>query len=109
MIRDHLNAIDIYKVLLSRVIIPVQFYSAKRRLVRTKLYLSNLMTISVSRSDWNFESNRSVRKLWRIQDFPEEGRQLPGGASTYDFAKFYQKLHEIERIWTPGGASLAPP
>ena len=34
---------------------------------------------------------------WRIQDFPEEG------APTYDFAKFSQKLHEIERIWTPGG------
>ena len=25
------------------------------------------------------------------------------GAPTYDFAKFSQKLHEIERIWTPGG------
>ena len=23
-----------------------------------------------------------------------------GGALTYDFAKFSQKLHEIERIWT---------
>ena len=26
-----------------------------------------------------------------------------GGAPTYDFAKFSRKLHEIERIWTPGG------
>ena len=26
-----------------------------------------------------------------------------GGAPTYDFAKFSPKLHEIERIWTPGG------
>ena len=25
------------------------------------------------------------------------------GAPTYDFAKFSQKLHEIERIWIPGG------
>ena len=33
---------------------------------------------------------------------PRRGRQLPGGAPTYDFAKFSQKLHEIERIWTPG-------
>ena len=33
-----------------------------------------------------------------------------GGAPTYHFAKFSQKLHEIERIWAPGGgASLAPP
>ena len=41
---------------------------------------------------------------WRIQDFPEEG------APTYDFAKFSQKLHEIERISTPGGGhvSLVP-
>ena len=45
------------------------------------------------------------------------GRQLPGGgggAPTYDFAKFSQKLHEIERIWMPGGggggrAPCAPP
>ena len=28
------------------------------------------------------------------------GRQLSGGATAYDFAKFSQKLHEIERIWT---------
>ena len=34
---------------------------------------------------------------WRIQDFPEVG------APTYDFAKISQKLHEIERIWAPGG------
>ena len=26
-------------------------------------------------------------------------------APTYNFAKFLQKLYEIERIWTPGGAS----
>ena len=47
---------------------------------------------------------------WRIQDFPEEGTPTPrgGGAPTYEFAKFSQKLHE--RIWTGrGGASLAPP
>ena len=48
---------------------------------------------------------------WRIQDFPEEGAPTPrGGGATYDFAKFSQKLHEIERIWTAtGGASLTPP
>ena len=45
-------------------------------------------------------------KQWRIQDFPREG-----GEPTYDFAKFFQKLHEIERIWSPGGARAprAPP
>ena len=35
------------------------------------------------------------------------GANSPGGAPTYDFAKIFQKLHEIERIWTPGGG--APP
>ena len=32
------------------------------------------------------------------------GANSPGGAPTYDFAKFSQKLHEIERIWIPRGA-----
>ena len=36
---------------------------------------------------------------------PRRGRQLPGGAPTYDFAKNSQKLHEIERIWTPRGGA----
>ena len=27
---------------------------------------------------------------------------------TYEFAKFSQKLHETERIWTPGGVPNAP-
>ena len=30
-----------------------------------------------------------------------------GGAPTYDFAKISQKLHEIERIWTPRGGGRA--
>ena len=35
---------------------------------------------------------------------PRRRRQLPGGGPpTYNFAKFSQKLHEIERIWTPRG------
>ena len=29
-----------------------------------------------------------------------------GGAPIFDFAKFSQKLHEIERIWTPGGSKI---
>ena len=45
-------------------------------------------------------------KQWRIQDFSEEGVPTPQGgrAPTYDCAKFSQKLHEIERIWTPRGS-----
>ena len=39
---------------------------------------------------------------------------FPGGGGTnppwvYDFAKFPQKLHEIERIWTLEGARPPPP
>ena len=42
--------------------------------------------------------------------FPRGGdANSPGEAPTYEFAKFSQKLHEIERIWTPGGhASFTP-
>ena len=38
--------------------------------------------------------------------FPQGGgANSPGGAPTYDFAKFSQKLHEIERIWAPRGGA----
>ena len=33
------------------------------------------------------------------------GTNSPVGAPTYDFAKFSQKLHEIERIWAPRGGT----
>ena len=37
------------------------------------------------------------------------GRQPSRGVPMYDFAKFSQKLHEIERIWTRGeGQSYVP-
>ena len=39
---------------------------------------------------------------------PRRGHQLFRGAPTYDFAKCSQKLHEIERIWTPGGGVARP-
>ena len=34
----------------------------------------------------------------RIQDSPLEGAPTLGGAPTYDFAKFSEKLYEIEKI-----------
>ena len=49
---------------------------------------------------------------WSVADpgFPRGGgANSPGGAPTYDFAKFSQKLHEIERIWAPGGARPSRP
>ena len=40
--------------------------------------------------------------------FPRGGiANSPGGVPTYDFAIFSQKLHEIERIWTPGEARVS--
>ena len=33
--------------------------------------------------------------------FPRGGGANPPGVPAYDFAKFNQKLREIERIWTP--------
>ena len=39
------------------------------------------------------------------------GANSPGGAPTYEFVEFSQKLHEIERISTPRGGArpLRPP
>ena len=35
-------------------------------------------------------------------------RQPSRRTPKYDFAKISQKLHEIKRIWTPGGVPRAP-
>ena len=49
----------------------------------------------------------TIHRLVTDLGFPREGgANSPGGAPTYDFAKISQKLHEIERIWTP---PLDPP
>ena len=48
---------------------------------------------------------------WRIQDFPQGGAPTPKSPIIFQICS--RKLHENERIWTPGGggggASLAPP
>ena len=38
---------------------------------------------------------------------PRRGRQLSRGSPTYDFANFFVKPHEIERIRTPGGGGAS--
>ena len=40
-------------------------------------------------------------KQWRIQDFPRGGGA--NSQNCYYFSHFCRKLHENERIWTPGG------
>ena len=43
-------------------------------------------------------------------EFPRGGgANPPGEVSIYDFDKFSEKLHEIERIWTPWGGGCASP
>ena len=55
----------------------------------------------------NLEAPNLHHLQWRIQDFSEVGTPpLQGRAPTYDFAKFSQKLHEIERIWIAKGARV---
>ena len=46
-------------------------------------------------------------RQWRIQDFPQGGAPTPKSAIIFQF--FGQKLHENERIWTPGGGGGARP
>ena len=41
---------------------------------------------------------------WRIQDFPEEGAPTSQEGANIRLCQNFPKLHEIERIWTPGGA-----
>ena len=52
-----------------------------------------------------FKKNQIILYSGGSRISPRRGRQLSGGMPTYDFAKFAQKLHEIERIWTPRGGA----
>ena len=52
--------------------------------------------------------HREVTFQWRMQHFPEVGAPTLRGANIW-FCQIFPKLPEIERIWTPGGASLALP
>ena len=54
------------------------------------------------------KAERKFTIVYAVADpgFPRgRGANSPGGAPTYDFAEFSQKLHEIERIWTPRGGA----
>ena len=65
----------------------------------------------------HFHERRRIRIRTRIQipvlctvadpGFSRGGAPTP--KSAFIFQYFCRKLHENERIWTPGGASLAPP
>ena len=49
---------------------------------------------------------KDVCPQWRIQDFPQGG--APTSKIAIIFSNFCQKLHENERIWTPGGRPWRP-
>ena len=49
-----------------------------------------------------------IHNQWWIQDFPEEGRQLPGGVSTNDFAKISQKCMKLKEFGPGGGERERP-
>ena len=57
------------------------------------------MVVYVSKFSQNFHT-----KAVADPGFPRGGGADSRGAPTYNFAKCSQKLHEIERIWTRGGA-----
>ena len=69
--------------------------------------------IILTQNDFSLVAEKAMKhRQWRIQDFPEEGAPTlggGGGASTYNFVEFSQKLYEIERIWIPSGGGGARP
>ena len=67
------------------------------------------LVIQILRSN-NWSWSKSLVNPVADPGFPRgEGANPPRGAPTYDFAKFSQKLHEIERIWTPRGRGECVP
>ena len=92
----------------TRIISPCTTDYCKKCYIQCMLYLDTIKANQV----YLYVTKRIVSTViiqWRIQDFSEVGRANPrggGGSPTYDFAKFSQKLHEIERIG--GGGGLRP-
>ena len=68
--------------------------------------VSNAKLLVMSKNLNTVEANskqvldKRIAHQWRIQDFPEEGANPLGDASTYYLASFSRKLRENERIWT---------
>ena len=55
-----------------------------------------------STSDHSLCQLNELHIQWRIQDFPRGGAN---SQNCYYFSHFCRKLHENERIWTPGGGA----
>ena len=63
---------------------------------------------SCAKHCWGVYEQSRKQDQWQIQNFPEVGTPTPrGGAPTYNFAKFPQKLHEIEEFGL-GGVPRTP-
>ena len=61
-----------------------------------------ITTATATSSDEVTSGGSRISPMWWRQPFT-------GQALIYDFVKFSQKLHEIERIWTPGGTRPSRP
>ena len=85
------------------------------KIVRSELFTSTTsrkLLTEQNKKKTVTECNRSLPYFLLQISVADPGFPRGGGANslTYNFPKISQKLHGIERIWTPGGdASLAPP
>ena len=65
-------------------------------------------TVALQLLQARHETRRMNSEEWRIQDFSEVRESTPKvDVKSYYLANFSPKLHEIEKIWTPG-APLDP-
>ena len=87
---------------MTRVHLKVPYYRALTLSSNVDVWV-RLLTAATEVNAWALVSGTYYSGGSRIS--PRRGRQLPRGAPTYDFAKFFQKPHEIERIWTPRGGA----
>ena len=70
------------------------------------MFYSELQSCAHKKSRRELGAMKMISHLqWRIQDFPEGNATTP---KSYYFQIFCRKLHENERIWTPGGVHGAP-
>ena len=66
--------------------------------IRYWLFLAFMITFSIIYS-----------VQWRIQDFPEEGRQLPGGRQHTILPNFPKNCMKLKEYGPPGGARPSHP
>ena len=66
------------------------------------------MDFNVNMLNYHWKSWLAFIEVVADPGFPLGGGANSEGVPTYDFAKFSQKLHEIERIWAPVWGAHVP-